>query len=670
MKWRRIKFIWGSSKVIRGRWYLGLVGLYERQEGKRGRALAVSVRGLLSWSLALGLVLYVAAATALFWLWERNLYNLLTYQDALSYPFRRAALQEKRGRMFIAQGTDLFRAKKFYDAATLLRLGLARQPRDHRARMLLARYYVMANQRALAQQVLAEGLGDSYPGRAYLEAFFDAAALGENFERVVAECRRYEAQVNVEGSLRDQRWLRSRKFAALGALGRWEEVLALAALPAGGELAEEHRILALLELGLAEEALAGLAEWKTRPGATKSLVVRLQIRALREAGHYREMEPAITDLRAFDPASNASAVYGVIQLSMAGQDTAADVAFTDYLFRFGGSAANLMQLAKPLAEIGDLPRLRRCVAAAAERGYPARFFHTLLIQLLIKRAEWPEARALLAHLPLATGREAVVAKIWQDWIEWLIDAATNPADPVQLQLLDFLRSRTWPLSMFRRSLEVLIAAGRLETSREAIAVAGKAFPASAWLQEQAGRVGELVAAREAAVPVAEVFRVTPERTFFPQLETALRDNRWDEADDMIRKIRQDQPAWLAGREPDLRLAQVRISQAGGEVSSMLASARLISPVIANASMPFWISPAGSPRAATRPRRSPSSGKCCAARRPIRRRNGCNASWNRRPSRRSDEGPPPNTPGQAVTPWTRELPRDLCVLKNLPAQTTA
>jgi hypothetical protein len=46
---KRIKFIWGASKVIRGRWYVGLVGLYDRHKGVRENGIAISVRGLLAW---------------------------------------------------------------------------------------------------------------------------------------------------------------------------------------------------------------------------------------------------------------------------------------------------------------------------------------------------------------------------------------------------------------------------------------------------------------------------------------------------------------------------------------------------------------------------------------------------------------------------------------------
>ncbi len=65
----RIKFIWGAGRVIRGRWYLGLFGFYDRVEGEPDSGLAISLRGVLAWGAACGALAYVGAATALHSVW-------------------------------------------------------------------------------------------------------------------------------------------------------------------------------------------------------------------------------------------------------------------------------------------------------------------------------------------------------------------------------------------------------------------------------------------------------------------------------------------------------------------------------------------------------------------------------------------------------------------------
>jgi hypothetical protein len=63
----RLKFIWGASQVIKGRWNDGLYGFNDRVEGVPDSGLALSVRGLLAWSTSLVLAGYLAAASALLW---------------------------------------------------------------------------------------------------------------------------------------------------------------------------------------------------------------------------------------------------------------------------------------------------------------------------------------------------------------------------------------------------------------------------------------------------------------------------------------------------------------------------------------------------------------------------------------------------------------------------
>ena len=172
---RRIKFIWGGAETIKGHWHWGLFGFYSRAEGKRDDGIAVSVRGVMRLLAVAAAVAYLAGTTVVFWLWEKNPYNLLTYSDALLLPLRRAEISAKRGRALNAQGMDLWRDKKYQDAAFTLRQGLTRFPRDWTARLTLARYYLMARQRTTALTILQETLDADYPGRAYVRAMLDTS---------------------------------------------------------------------------------------------------------------------------------------------------------------------------------------------------------------------------------------------------------------------------------------------------------------------------------------------------------------------------------------------------------------------------------------------------------------------------------------------------------------
>lgn len=331
---------------------------------------------------------HVAGATALFWIWQLNPYSVLTYQDALLYPFRRAALADKQGQAFIAQGTDLFRAKKYHEAANLLRLGLGRYPRDLRAQLLLAEYYLLTNQHPIALKILQDGLANDYPSRSYLDTLISVAEQGEDFGLAIQFCDRYLSRLKGDAAGRDYRWFTNQKFAALCAAGRHAEALAAAEAAEPGGQANEHRVLALLALKRAADAAAFLAEWQERPGADWRTVARLQVRALREAQLFEAMEAALAELRTLSPADPATLVYAVVQQALAGRKSQAARALADYLFRFGGSAANLILVAEPLAEIDQVALLRRCVTAATERGYSLQRFQALLVTSHLRHAEW------------------------------------------------------------------------------------------------------------------------------------------------------------------------------------------------------------------------------------------------------------------------------------------
>ena len=580
MATRRIKFVWGASRVIKGRWYLGLFGLYDRVEGVREGGFAISVRGLLLWLTGFAVVLYIALATALFWIWQRNPYSVLTYSDALLYPVRRAAITEKKGQAFIAQGQELYRAKKWHDAANLLRLGLARYPKDFKARLTLAQYYVLTNQRPIALRWLQEGLTDEYPGRAYLETLFNQAQQGEDHALVADTSARYVAQLRSSGLATDLRWVLERRFGALLAAGRPAEALAVAETEEMGDTAAEHRVLALLALGRVDDTVAFLQEWRNRPGADVRLVLRLQVRTFREAKKFEEMERALAELRALSPTEPAPLVYAVVQQAMAGRDAAAHAALDDFLFRFAGTAENLSLLAAPLAEIGNLALLQRVAAAASERGFPKTRFQVLLVQTHLQRGEWDAAARILAGIAPERGREAAASQIWRDWTQHLIDCARQPGEAAQTALLQFLREGRWPVSVFRQSVETLLKAGRLEAARDAIALGTRTFPASKRLHSLSESVSAQLAAQTAASSAGNTASVnTPvmsERAFVEKLEELLAARHWAEATRHIQQMeeRRPRPAWFESREGLVRFAQVRIAQGQRDFPATVAAARM------------------------------------------------------------------------------------------------
>lgn len=579
MTTRRVKFIWGASKVVQGRWYLGLIGFYTREEGVPFGAIAVSVRGLLAWSGLAAALAYVAAATALFFVWMRNPYTLLSYTDALFYPVRRAEIAGKQGQAFIAEGLDALRDKKWQHGIMMLQQGLARFPKDQRARGALARIYAASHQRDQAARVLLEGLADEYPGRGYMAQVLTALEQMEDFEAVAETAARYLAPGRLANLPAERRWLTERRYAAFVAAGRHAEALAVAESDPEGEAGFERRVLSMLALGRTSDALRLLEAWREQPGATERTAVRLQVRALREAGNIDAMQAALARLRAMSPGDPAPLVYGIVQLALAGRAEAAAAALGDYLFRFGGSPENLLLAANPLAETGQLELLERCHAAANERGYPPGRFRTLLIELRIRRGEWAEAERLIAvaERDLAGAKPDPNAGAWLAWVRRLVDAATLPSDGNVGPLVEWIRSGAWPARIYRTSAEVMLRLEQPGAAHDIVTAAQRHFPRSPWLEKLAKEAGLLRMARATALPPTAESRAAPaERAFAQRLEDLVAARAWDDA---ARHIQQalslrPAPAWLERQDPALRLAQVRIAQARADVPALSVAARL------------------------------------------------------------------------------------------------
>ena len=80
----------------------------------RDDGLALSLRGLLLWSLVPGLAGYLVLASLLAWCWHQNPYNRLGWSDAVLYPLRRDEISSRKGQAFLAAGTELWRGRKFH----------------------------------------------------------------------------------------------------------------------------------------------------------------------------------------------------------------------------------------------------------------------------------------------------------------------------------------------------------------------------------------------------------------------------------------------------------------------------------------------------------------------------------------------------------------------------
>src|SRR5581483_8388161 len=306
---------------------------------------------------------------------------------------------ELSGRAFIAEGLADVHGRRYAEGVGKLRVGLRLYPAETQARLVLAQIFARANQSSLARATLLERLRVGYPGREFLAALFSLAEESEDFAVIVGACARFRDRRSFQTEP-DRPWLLERQLQALLAARRYDEALRLAeaedaAAPAA---IREARVLALIALERNDEAIGFLAAWVEHAGENQARVVRLQVRAFREARRWAEMDAALQTLRSLAPTDPRPAAFGVVQRAMAGRDKPAAAALEDYFFRFGGSRENLLLVAQALAANAGPALVTRSLDRAISLGYDPQPFRMQLFLARMQRGDWPAAQLLLDQL--------------------------------------------------------------------------------------------------------------------------------------------------------------------------------------------------------------------------------------------------------------------------------
>lgn len=593
----RPKLVWGTHEAFAGHWRLGLFCSYERHPGFPGTGLALSGRGLVRWAGALGVVGYFAGAMALTYWFSQNPYSQVGLPDVLTWPVRREHMTRLRGRAWLAQGRDALKARRWGEGVFLLGRGLEVCPDDLDARLKLAQAYLVFGERQRGLAFLAEGPLHGQPSRLYLQEALQMAAGDEDWERVLTICERSLPRVTGMDVGSERQWLLGQKLQALIALDRAGEAVKAAEAEgdAAGAPVQQQRALALLALSRTGDALTFLNHWR-ESGTTEMqpVIIRLQARALREAGRMDDLEQALEELRRLHPSLAEPSAFGVTERVRAGRG--AEAALADYVFRFGHTLENLMLLAQPLAQIPAAPLIERLVKAAAERGLPVRPLQVKLVDAWIRAGNWPAAARLVAELApqfapnsaeassAANGQPPplveIQARIWYEGIRRLSAAVSSPATGSQELVKQFVQLNRLSLDAVQFIATALRRAGREETAREVLAVAARTFPASPWVRaQQTSNESALAAAAGVAGPldIPDKPAVGPKDwdEFRRSMELLQSAGQWTAARDFLRTMRfgRSPPAWVAAHEPELLWLDVRVAQAFHEVPALRAAVR-------------------------------------------------------------------------------------------------
>lgn len=601
----KIRLCWKRSRV-EADWHLGLFGftVQTRSSGHRTHGLAITMCGLLAWLAGLAVVAYFTGAAAL-WFWlDRRPYNYVTYAD-LIVPTRWHSIEGLRGKALIAEGKDDIKARKWGAGLQKLRVGIARYPEEIEGRLLLAEIFVAMKARKQAIEIYDGGLATRYPGRSYIETMIKSAAQSENFDWWVRTCDRALLLLKGKpGSDEDRRWLIQQKLTALLAADRAPEALALAEAEGetGNAQISEFRVLALLKEKKAAEALDSLNTWQARiDGRADPQIIRLRARAYREAGALPSMDRALEELRSMAPTDPRPYVYGIVQRLLAGRRAEADAAFDSFMFRFGSTPQYLLLLAAPLAEIAESSMLERLADAASQQGLELEPFRRFLVQALIAKGEWAAAATVVKQIEEAP-KKTEGAAAWYELMSAQIQAALDPSEAAQSNLVALVRGRQFALTLYKDLIANLRRAGRPATAREVVTYAQGIYPQNVvidtWRKELDAEISAASSAAEAArpKPVAVVLPPRPasatasavtkppapvaprielsEAGYAAKRDAAVKLGDYAGALQAVRDARLAKPEWLETRQNELSRDEIRFSARAGDLVSLRSAARL------------------------------------------------------------------------------------------------
>lgn len=579
----RIKFQWAGARSTPGDWYLGLFGLYRRKSG-RGLGLAISLRGLLAWTLGAAAAGYFGGAAYFWWKQEQRPYNFVTYSDVLLWPLsaeKRREVRALQGQAMIAEANENMREQQWGRALMNLRMGLERYPRDLSARLKLAQLFLASRLRVRAQETLMGGLEHGWPGRAYLQAAIDVAAAGEDHELVVEICDRALALHQAERhSADDLRWLVERRIRALLADRRGEEALSYAenhGAPLNSRLRAELRLLALLEAGRAADAVVE-AEALRGTSRDQPEILRLHARALRETGRIDELRRLLEEIREGAPADPGAHLFSVMQTLLAGRVAEGRALLDDYVFRFGGTLGNYVLAADALAEQSLSAELEILLAAAAERGLRDSRLQLARLRVFVAKGRWTESLRLIGDFRAIPGLDAAATGLL-DFYQYLVAAAADPADGAQSGFVTYIRERQLTMTAYRLAIETLRAAGRGDTARSVIIFAEGVYPSNRYLARVRVELDEQIAARRAAEEAARpsgapAAAFAEAELFFSTLEELLSDKGPEAALTLLRDLRRAAPGWIVAEDERLARRGLEIEALRGDLPSLQAAARL------------------------------------------------------------------------------------------------
>lgn len=527
-------------------------------------------RRLLLGAVVTAVASYLALVSALFWWWDRNPHNQISWADFATAPVAWSDFRAKRGDTAIATALARLKAGDFVEAFHGLRAGLARSPGNVAGRIMLARLY-RGSDPAHALATLEGGLpvaASEVPLlRALFAGYFEADARQRALDQSAtllapgampapgAEARAFLGLTRV--ALLLEREEAEAAAAELAALAPPTE-------PSEARRYRDLRLAVLLRLGRTGEAEALVRE----PGKAGARGPA-EFRAAAELAVTREDEAALTSaLRAWlaaEPDQPAPYLYAFQAWHRMKRLTQRAAAEQQFYAAFGGRDAAL-QLFAALAVRLDLPEAVQRARQVAEGSRLGPFaFQVLQTEIELRRGEFDAAFRSLRLWEERVAALGPAQRVHPEFVRRLVRACVAGENGARDPLTAALRAERGrlPFSAYGLALDLLVRAGQPETARAVAELGRRFYPYADALNLAAAKLAEPAATPAVALAALPALPGSGAAA----LETGralLASESYVAARALFRAVRAAKPAWLPPVEVELGALEVELALAAQE----------------------------------------------------------------------------------------------------------
>jgi hypothetical protein len=561
----RIKFTWSTRMEVA--WRLGLFAVHQTPPGSLAslaylsgrrqklflqKTVFLCARGLLMWSGLLMIVAYFVGAWVILSVQARNLHNHITYAD-LVLPTRWSGLGTLRGKALVAQAEDEMKAGRLMEGFHLLKAGLTRNPQDVKARLDVSAFYIALRLRGHSDKVLMQAFDHGYPGRDYLVAAYHKLSQSDNaalLEKFFEAARVSHAQA--KGTAEDERLidkllldsrLKANRLADAG-------LLAKRVYPEGAKERSRIAIMAALEAGDLDEAIARLIAWESKCSSTEEFLA-VAAGVYRRTGRFDDMQTAIDRLRELYPTNPAHVSLDVVQNLLAGRDAHALAALETGLIRFDSNAAALNEWARDISKVGRDDFLARIEPVMRDHGFGLQPILLARVLVQIKAGDWERARATSAELTAPAPRLLPATRASIRVITSLVTACVDAGSGTQQVFIEAFSRSPGTMELNRLLIDTLVANDRVATADELATLVEGLYPDSDYMRDVSARIdtrlrslaqAEQDARSDTKESPAAAFPDGP--AFLKTVERMQGQGEWGEALRLIRAVRLAAPGWL------------------------------------------------------------------------------------------------------------------------------